>query len=123
MERMIVFAVGSVVGAKWRTEGVLMVLAAYIGFCYLRGMWEAYCADKRQEARIASAESRKPIDYSISQGDTVYSSTWGDGTDPLEVIDVNWALGAIAVRLSMNGMPGSITVWPADRLSKTKGGK
>lgn len=54
------------------------------------------------------------IDYSINKGDTVYTKTWS--LTSLEVVDVNWALSAIAVRL---GPDGGVVVWPAAGMSKT----
>lgn len=49
----------------------------------------------------------KPIDYSIKSGDFVTSDNWPYG--PLEVLDVNWALRSMAVRL---GPDGGVVVWP-----------
>jgi Lar family restriction alleviation protein len=59
-------------------------------------------------------EAPADIDYSIKKGDTVYTKTWR--LTPLEVVDVNWALSAIAVRL---GPDGGVVVWPAAGMSKT----
>lgn len=53
------------------------------------------------------------IDYSIKAGDFVTSDRRGLTT--LEVVAVNWALLAVAVRL---GHDGGVVVWPAWRLKK-----
>ncbi len=45
-------------------------------------------------------------DYSIKKGDEVYAAGWT--LTPLYVVDVNWALRAIAVRL---GHTGDIVIW------------
>lgn len=71
-----------------------------------------------QFVRLADVEAllRAPadIDYSIKKGDAVYHKRWS--LTPLEVVDVNWALRAIAVRL---GPTGGIVVWSAAGISKT----
>lgn len=64
----------------------------------------------------AASEADK-IDYSLTGGDTVYSPYWGDGTRPVEVVDVNWALRAAAVRLSPKG---GIVVWPVSHLQRER---
>lgn len=53
------------------------------------------------------------IDYSIKSGDLVTNGKWTLTT--LEVIDVNWALMAVAVRLGPNG---GVVVWPVWGLKK-----
>lgn len=60
------------------------------------------------------ANKAEVIDYSIKKGDTVYTKTWS--MTSLEVVDVNWALRAIAVRL---GPTGGVVIWPAVSFSKT----
>lgn len=55
-----------------------------------------------------------PIDYSIKAGDRV-TNKWELNT--LEVIDVNWALLAVAVRLGPNG---GVVVWPVWGLKKVQ---
>lgn len=47
------------------------------------------------------------LDTSIEKGDEIYSKGWT--LTPLYVVDVNWALRAVAVRL---GRTGDIVVWP-----------
>lgn len=54
-----------------------------------------------------------PVDYSLKKGDVVYEKTWRLTT--LEIVDVNWALKAAAVRL---GPTGGIVVWPVAGLSR-----
>jgi hypothetical protein len=53
------------------------------------------------------------IDYSIKKNDIVTSKSWS--LTELIVVDVNWALGAVAVQL---GYGGGIVVWPALSLKK-----
>lgn len=53
------------------------------------------------------------IDYSIKAGDHVTNGKWELTT--VEVIDVNWALLAVAVRL---GPAGGVVVWPIWGLKK-----
>lgn len=65
-----------------------------------------------------SACDTSKIDFTLKRGDTVYSPTWSDGEKSLEVIDVNWALRAVAVRLAPNG---GIVIWPATAVTRTKG--
>lgn len=55
------------------------------------------------------------IDFTLKKGDIVYSPLWGDGVKPLEIIDTNWALRAVAVRLAKDG---AIVVWPVGGLSR-----
>ena len=55
----------------------------------------------------------RPIDYSIKQGDIVTSQYYSLAT--LEIVDVNWALRSVAVRL---GPQGAIVVWPVWGLKK-----
>jgi len=64
----------------------------------------------------AASEADK-IDYSLARGDTVYSPYWGEGTRPVEVVDVNWALRAAAVRLAPKG---GIVVWPVSHLQRER---
>lgn len=64
----------------------------------------------------AASEADK-IDYSLARGDTVYSPYWGDGARPVEVVDVNWALRAAAVRLAPKG---GIVVWPVSHLQRER---
>lgn len=63
----------------------------------------------RKSFRVLQPET----DYSIKRGDTVRHPGWP--YSDLEVIDVNWALSAIAVRL---GPDGGIVVWPSWRFEK-----
>jgi len=53
------------------------------------------------------------IDYSIKKGDIVVNERWS--LTELTVVDVNWALSAVAVQL---GQAGGIVVWPATSLKK-----
>lgn len=68
---------------------------------------------RKQAAPIRQEEDTSDIDYSIKAGDTVQTDHWVHSS--LEVIDVNWALRAIAVRL---GPTGGIVVWPARGMMK-----
>lgn len=52
--------------------------------------------------------------YTLRPGDTVTSPQWT--LTALEVVAVNWALGAVAVRL---GPSGDVVVWPVKGLMKT----
>ena len=58
------------------------------------------------------------LDYSIRKGDIVVHPTWT--LTPLEVVDVNWALRAVALRL---GPKGGIVVWPISNLRKVESSK
>jgi len=65
----------------------------------------------------ADAEDAERIDYTLTRGDIAYSPHWGEGRARVEVVDVNWALRAIAVRLAPNG---GIVVWPASSLHRER---
>ena len=52
-------------------------------------------------------------DYSLKKGDRVVSRCWSGS---VVVVDVNWALRAVAVELA----PGSIVVWPVGNLKRMK---
>lgn len=56
-----------------------------------------------------------PTDYSLKKGDRVISPYWSPG--PVEIVDVNWSLGAAAVRMNPDG-PGSVIVWPVRNLTR-----
>lgn len=58
---------------------------------------------------------KENIDFSLKQGDKVYNRNWGNGMAQVEVVDANWALRAIAVRLAPDG---AIVIWPADALRR-----
>lgn len=58
--------------------------------------------------------SEEDIDFSIREGDTVFSKTWT--LTPLIVESVNWALRAVALRLGTGG----IVVWPVAGLKKSE---
>lgn len=45
--------------------------------------------------------------YEIKKGDWVHHPEWRHG--PVKVVDMNWALGAVAIQLGENG---GIVVWP-----------
>lgn len=64
-------------------------------------------------AQWLSEVDNRPIDFSIKQGDIVKSINWE--LTPLVVVDVNWALRAVALRL---GEQGGIVVWPVAGLRK-----
>ena len=64
--------------------------------------------------RILNATA--PIDWSLKKGDIVRSPNWGHGE--LEVIDINWALRAAAVRLDKNNKDSGIVVWPVWSIKK-----
>ena len=66
-------------------------------------------------ASVTSAKDAQLIDFSIKKGDIVYKKTWGAGSEPLEVVDINWALKAVAVKLSPTG--GTV-VLPVEGMSK-----
>lgn len=66
-------------------------------------------------ASVTGAKDAQTIDFSIKKGDIVYKKTWCEGNDPLEVVNVNWALKAAAVKLSPTG--GTV-VWPIEGMSK-----
>lgn len=53
------------------------------------------------------------IDYSLKSGDMATSRHWHHG--PVEIVSVNWALLAAAVRLAPGG---GIVVWPIWSLRK-----
>lgn len=68
-----------------------------------------YC----EQATPAPSEDTSDIDFSIKPGDMVQKDSWEHG--PIEVIDVNWALRAVAVRLT----PGAgIVVWSPHGMKK-----
>jgi hypothetical protein len=48
---------------------------------------------------------RTHIDWTLNNGDLVVDDDW---PKPLEIVDINWALQAVAVRLG----PDAIVVWP-----------
>jgi hypothetical protein len=48
---------------------------------------------------------RKDIDWTLRKGDWVFSDNW---PEPIEIVDINWALWAAAVSLG----DGAIVVWP-----------
>lgn len=56
-----------------------------------------------------------PTDYSLKKGDRVTSQYWSHGA--VEIIDINWALGAAAVRLNPEGA-GGIIIWPVKNLRR-----
>ena len=70
-------------------------------------------AGYRKHAAPVIEEDTSDIDYSIKPGDTVVTDHWTHSS--LEVIDANWALRAVAVRL---GPTGGIVVWPARGMKK-----
>ena len=51
-----------------------------------------------------------PIDWSLKKGDIVISRNWNYTS--LEVIDVNWAMRSVAVRLDASNKDSGIVVWP-----------
>jgi hypothetical protein len=53
------------------------------------------------------------IDFSIEAGDLVKSAKWK--LTPLIVVDLNWALGAVALKL---GERGDIVIWPIASITK-----
>jgi hypothetical protein len=57
------------------------------------------------------------IDYSIKKGDIVTSKYWS--LTELIMVDVNWALGAVAVQL---GEGGGVVVWPTASIKKAAHG-
>jgi hypothetical protein len=57
---------------------------------------------------------RRYVDWGLQQGDVVYARNW---PRPIDIVDLNWALLAAAVRLSRE--PECIVVWPIAGLSKT----
>jgi hypothetical protein len=57
---------------------------------------------------------RKHIDWTLKSGDLVVTDSW---PKPIEIIDINWALQAAAVRLS----PDAIIVWPLWNLRRYEG--
>lgn len=59
------------------------------------------------------------VDYSLKAGDEVYGPHWGNGTQPMEVVSVNWALQAVALLLRKDGGTNSITVNPCANLRRT----
>jgi hypothetical protein len=59
------------------------------------------------------AKANQNIDFTIKAGDVVESPHFT--LSRLIVVDVNWALRAVALRL---GQDGGIVVWPAEGLSK-----
>ena len=66
-------------------------------------------------ARLArkTLQATTTTDYSLKKGDIVTVEHWSLTT--LEVVDVNWALMAVALRLGPNG---AIVVWPVWNLRK-----
>ncbi len=52
------------------------------------------------------------IDYSLKKGDQVVSDGWT--VSDLTIVDVNWGLLAVAVKLG----DGGVVVWPAWRVRK-----
>ncbi len=68
---------------------------------------------KRYVATPREPLTDEQIDYSIKKNDIVTSKSWS--LTELIVVDVNWALGAVAVQL---GYGGGIVVWPALSLKK-----
>ena len=78
--------------------------------------WEVRPLYAAPPAAANQAGIPEGIDYSLTRGDIAYSPRWGDGRAPVEVVDVNWALRAIAVKLAPNG---GIVVWPAASLTRT----
>jgi hypothetical protein len=82
--------------------------------------WNSLVVWARKMAEQAVAEQDGgppygPIDYTLKAGDIVYNQSWGDGQMSLEIVDVNWALKAAAVRLAPRG---GIVVWPVGNLSR-----
>jgi hypothetical protein len=77
---------------------------------------------KRKEleetGRIQNSEDDNDgTDYSLKEGDLVYSRAWG--MNAVVIVNVNWALSAAAVRLySITGKPGDVIVWPVQCLSR-----
>jgi hypothetical protein len=57
---------------------------------------------------------RRHIDWTLKKGDLVVTDSW---PKPIEIIDINWALQAAAVRLS----PDAIIVWPLWNLRRYEG--
>ena len=56
------------------------------------------------------------LDYSLKKGDVVTSKEWWPSCKLLKVVDVNWALRAVALELA----PGSIVVWPVGNVKKAE---
>ena len=65
------------------------------------------------ELEAAQAADKEGIDYTLKAGDVVTNGNWT--LTSLIVVDVNWALRAIAVRLGENG---GVVVWPAKGLRR-----
>jgi len=68
-------------------------------------------------ASVTGTKDAQPIDFSIEKGDMVYRKTWGGGKEPVEVVNINWALKAIAVKLSPTG---ATVVWPVAGMTKDR---
>lgn len=58
------------------------------------------------------------IDLTLAKGDLVYCSGWGNGKEPVEIVDCNWALRAVAVRLTPQSPTAGIVVWPINGLTR-----
>lgn len=102
------------------SDDLLMKVAKEV-YCRATGQ-EHFLNEKEQYFRsiiasVTGAKDAQPIDFGIKKGDMVYSKTWGAGKEPVEVIDINWALKAIAVKLSPTG--GTI-VWPIEGMTKER---
>jgi hypothetical protein len=54
---------------------------------------------------VLQYKRRKDIDWTLKEGDMVVTLL---SPEPIEIIDINWALWAAAVRLG----PDAIVVWP-----------
>jgi len=54
---------------------------------------------------VRQYSNRKHIDWMLKKGDLVVTDGWDE---PIEIIDINWALWAAAVELR----PGYVIVWP-----------
>lgn len=102
------------------SDDLLMKVAKEV-WCRATGQ-EHFLKEKEQYFRaiiasVTGTKDARPIDYSIKKGDIVYSKTWGGGKEPVEVVNINWALKAIAVKLSPNG---GIVVWPIEGMTKER---
>lgn len=80
----------------------------------ISAVWPKTVFEAEQALVLIASVNEGIGDHSLKKGDTVYNKTWK--LTSLEVVDVNWALKAAAVRL---GPTGGIVVWPVAGLSKT----
>lgn len=60
-----------------------------------------------------------PIDYGLKKGDRV-RNPYSDFFCNLEIVDINWALLAAAVRLNADDDESGIVVWPVWRLERVE---